>query len=206
MRSLPTDIALEIAKDYAFFCRLVKMELSTTVYYTDLDMDIVWNGNTYLSRGLKFHDVHGGLTASIDKTSFEIDNTGLEMSSLVLSQDTRGRVCTIYIAAIDKSGQVVDADVLFTGMLDSIKVDAKKAVFDVYSHMILWKKKIPGRIHQATCPWIFKDTTTCRYSSSAVWCDHSYDRCTALSNTSNFGGFRWLPSLQNKQVWWGRAG
>lgn len=206
MRSLPIDIALEIAKDYSFFCRLLKMELATPVYYTDLDMDVVWNGTTYLSRGLKFNDIKVNLTAAIDRTSFDIDNTGLEMSSLILNQDTRGRACTIYLAAMDKAGQVVAADVLFTGMLDAVKVDSKKASFDVYSHMILWKKKIPGRIHQATCPWIFKETTTCRYGGAETWCDHSYNRCTALANTANYGGFRFLPSLQNKQIWWGRAG
>ena len=205
MRSLPTDLALEIGKDFAFFCHVLKMELSTAVYYTDLDMDVIWEGNTYLSRGLRFHNTSLNITAAIDRTSFEIDNTGLEFSSLVLSEDTRGRACTIHIAAIDKNGQVRAADTPFVGMLDSITVDNRKAVFDVYSHMILWKRKCPARIHQSSCPWIFKDAATCRYAGAELWCDHSYDRCVALSNSNNFGGFRFLPSLQNKQIWWGRS-
>ena len=205
MRSLPTKLALEIAKDVAFLCHFVKMELASPVYYTDLDLDVIWNGNTYLSRGLSFHNIDISAAKSVDRISFDIDNVSLEFSSLVLNQDTRGRVCTIYLAGIDNSGQCLDADILFTGMLDGVKVDNKKASFDVYSHMILWKKKVPGRICQGTCPWIFKDTDTCRYAGAEAWCDHSYNRCTALANTNNFGGFRFLPNLQNANIWWGRA-
>jgi len=205
MRGLPTALAIELAKDVAFFAHLVQLDLSTPVYYTDLDLDVVWGGNVYLSRGLRFDNIDLSIAASIDRVSFEIDNVGLEISALVLNNETRGRGCTIYLAALDAYGQVLGADIVFNGMLDGVRVDAKKGSFDVYSHLILWKKRIPGRIHQATCPWIFKDAATCRYAGVETWCDHSYDRCAVLNNNNNFGGFRFLPSLQNKQLWWGRA-
>lgn len=38
-----------------------------------------------------------------------------------------------------------------------------------------------------------------------AWCDHSYERCAQMSNSDNFGGFRWLPFLQDKILWWGRG-
>jgi len=34
-------------------------------------------------------------------------------------------------------------------------------------------------------------------------CDRSYASCTAYANTDNFGGFRFLPYLENKEVLWG---
>lgn len=37
-----------------------------------------------------------------------------------------------------------------------------------------------------------------------AWCDHSWERCGELSNTANFGGFRWCSYLQDKQIKWGR--
>lgn len=40
--------------------------------------------------------------------------------------------------------------------------------------------------------------------STATWCDQSYDRCVILGNTTNFGGFRWLPGLATKSIVWGR--
>lgn len=46
---------------------------------------------------------------------------------------------------------------------------------------------------------------TCRYAGAETWCDRSWDRCLALSNTINFGGKRWLPGLVGKQISWGQA-
>jgi hypothetical protein len=37
------------------------------------------------------------------------------------------------------------------------------------------------------------------------WCDHSWKRCTEMSNQKNFRGFRWLQYLEDKSFWWGRA-
>ena len=44
----------------------------------------------------------------------------------------------------------------------------------------------------------------CLYAGAETWCDRTYARCTVLGNTDNFGGFRWLPSIIDKEVWWGR--
>jgi len=41
-------------------------------------------------------------------------------------------------------------------------------------------------------------------NSSVSWCDQSYDRCRSLGNSTNFGGFRWLPGLAKKNIVWGR--
>ena len=204
MRGLPTAIALEIGKDYAKFCYLIFMDLAAPQYFTNLDFNAKWKGHTYESRGINLNNIHTSLSTSIDKTSFDIDNTDKTMSALVLGNDTRGRNCIIYLAAVDNYGDVQDADPVFVGMLDSVTVDNRKATFDVYSHMVLWKKKTPRRIHQGTCAWVFKDSVTCRYAGGETWCDHSYNRCVALANSDNFGGFRFLPSLKEKELWWGQ--
>jgi len=47
-------------------------------------------------------------------------------------------------------------------------------------------------------------TNQCLYAGAETWCDRTYARCTVLGNTDNFGGFRWLPSIIDKEVWWGR--
>lgn len=39
--------------------------------------------------------------------------------------------------------------------------------------------------------------------TDSTWCDHSYNRCLALANTNNFGGFRFLPDLASKELTWG---
>lgn len=47
------------------------------------------------------------------------------------------------------------------------------------------------------------EVTECAYIGSELWCDQSYERCLALGNTLNYGGFRFAPAMQEKQVWWG---
>ena len=36
------------------------------------------------------------------------------------------------------------------------------------------------------------------------WCDRSRERCAEMSNTDNFGGFPWLPYLEDKEILWGQ--
>lgn len=49
------------------------------------------------------------------------------------------------------------------------------------------------------------EVTECAYLGSEAWCDQSYARCCNLGNSGNFGGFRFLPSLMEKDIWWGRV-
>ena len=72
----------------------------------------------------------------------------------------------------------------------------------IVNEMVLWNQKTL-RIAQSTCPWIFRGAE-CGYGGSASWCDQSYERCTALGNADRFGGFEFLPSIMERQVWWGR--
>jgi hypothetical protein len=45
----------------------------------------------------------------------------------------------------------------------------------------------------------------CGYTGSESKCDRSYARCESLNNTANFGGERWLPSIENANIWWGQT-
>ncbi len=47
---------------------------------------------------------------------------------------------------------------------------------------------------------------TCQYPvvGAGTWCDQSWESCLALTNTAKFGGFRWLPGVINKDIWWGK--
>jgi hypothetical protein len=43
----------------------------------------------------------------------------------------------------------------------------------------------------------------CNYSGLQDWCDQTYARCLDLTNQNNFGGFRFLPYIMEKEIWWG---
>jgi len=204
MKDVPVLLDDELIKECAFFCFLIRFDFDTTLYYTNLDLDVYYNGHTYNSRGLEFTAIETSTTPTIDNITFEIDNVELEFSSLSLNQELRGKVCEIRLAVLSQPMKVIASDIIFTGFVSSIDITPQRAKFTIYDPFLYWKTKTPRRRHQSTCPWLFKGTE-CQYAGAAVDCDKSYDRCQELDNTVNFGGFRWLPYLQDKEIWWGRT-
>jgi len=397
VRSIPTLLNNELLKDASYLATLVEMYLSSTVYYTNLDVPLVYGGHTYLSRGFTFSGAEYSMTPMIDKITLDIDNVEREFSAFVLGQETRGKRCIIKLAAMEGKDNLIlnggfeipgegGADVfsdweeactgsstitqtisvlaqsgvpligqsgipivsqsggsekayrghfccnfyhdaaenyamvsqnltltphrryrlklyyqtdagiyanllltrpeytdielkedgtwgelvngitlepatiptlvqidfdghmdyteyhlalrtegalsagghiwwdevsltpldappakisavgiIFSGVLDSARITHQRASFDVYNPLIFWKRKTPRRIHQSSCPWPFAiDGSPCQYAGAETWCDQSFERCLELGNTDNFGGFRFLPDLQDKQIWWGK--
>ena len=73
----------------------------------------------------------------------------------------------------------------------------------ITNELVLWNKK-PLRIQMSSCPWVFKGTE-CAYSGGESTCDQTYERCRFLGNTDNFGGDRFINSMMQKEIWWGRT-
>lgn len=205
MRSLPAQLNTELLKEASFLAHLVEFYFSSTIYHTDLDIDVLWNSHTYQSRGLSFSAAEFSLSPQIDKISVELDNVNGEFSSFALGEEVRGKKCVIRLAALSAPATVLAASAKFAGVIDSCSIDHQRAKFEVYNPWLFWKRKTPRRNHQASCPWSFKSAGLCQYNGSETWCDQSFDRCMAVNNQDNFGGFRFLPSLVNKQIWWGRV-
>ena len=49
------------------------------------------------------------------------------------------------------------------------------------------------------------DVSECRIkiASDALWCDFTPERCEALNNRLNYGGFKYMSELAIKEYWWG---
>jgi len=205
MRTLPPDLTTELEKDYSCIKQLVLMSFTSgAVRLTDADLKIYYDGEWWNSRGLRLDPAQYSTSPKVDSISFEVDNIDKTLSNIVLSEETRGKGCTVYRVALDNNLHVIGGAVAsFIGFLDAIEFDGRKARFDVFNHFIRWEMKSPRRIHQALCGWTYGGTR-CGESGS-TWCDHSWTRCVALSNNTNFGGFRWISALKDKDIWWGRA-
>lgn len=96
-----------------------------------------------------------------------------------------------------------DAVTLFQGTIDGWNLDEEEVSFTIASELVKWNQRTLSR-HSASCRWKEFKGTECAYAGAEIWCDRTYTRCVALGNQANFGGFRWLPSIVNKQIWWGR--
>jgi len=95
------------------------------------------------------------------------------------------------------------AIILFNGQIDKWSLDESQLVMTIADMNVQWARKPLSR-HPASCRWRVFKGPECGYTGSETWCDRSYARCSALGNTANFGGFRWLPSIMDKEIWWGR--
>lgn len=203
MKGLPYELAVELAKEYHHQRHLFKLSFVSPLYFTDADIDIYYDSRWWYSRGIEFDAVKLSASPRIDNISFAIDNVDKTFTNIVLEQETRGKECIIYRIALDRNMNVIGSTILFLGYLDAIEIDKRRARFQVYNHFIRWKMLTPRRFHSATCQWTFK-STYCGYGGGETWCDHSWERCVALGQKLNFSGFRWLPFLVEKQIWWGR--
>lgn len=205
MKSIPGELLTEFQAESYTMCHLVELYLNSTLRYTDCDQDIWDGGNQYFSKGLTIDSVDIFLTPTLDTFSFELDNTALEASGFVQNQQLQFKRCIVYQVALNSNTLIpIGKAILFDGFIDSVDVDHERGQFQIFNHFILWKRKIPRRIHTATCPWVFK-SSLCGYTGAQTACDKSYDRCIELANTDWFGGFPTLPAIEGKKLYWGRA-
>lgn len=222
MRNIDGAILDEIKKEVTSTFFLLELNLTEDHYYTDRDHNIYYGGHNYLATGFEFSNIVYAANMTVDKVTVDIDNTGLAFSALLLGEDIRNKTAKLSFGCYGEEGTLWDSEVawdsevqwlqrqvilgtvdLFRGILSDWQLSELKASITFVNEFVLWKKKTL-RIAQASCPWTFKETE-CSYSGVESWCDQSYERCQALGNTDNFGGFRFLPSIMEKELWWGRV-
>jgi len=93
--------------------------------------------------------------------------------------------------------------VIFDGEIDSWQLNEESLKVTVTSILARWSQRTLSK-HPKSCRWKVFKGTECQYAGAETWCDRTHVRCTALSNTAHYGGFRWLPSLVDKDIWWGK--
>ena len=94
---------------------------------------------------------------------------------------------------------------LFMGYIDAWELNEETLKLTAVSIMSAWSQTTLN-LHSPSCRWKkFKDASTCKYAGDETWCDRTYSHCLVLENTANFGGFRWIPSIVDKTIWWGRV-
>lgn len=103
-----------------------------------------------------------------------------------------------------RASNVVHVQEFLRGIIGGWQLyDENTLKITITNELVLWNKK-PLRIQMSSCPWVFKGTE-CAYSGGESTCDQTYERCRFLGNTDNFGGDRFINSLMQKEIWWGRT-
>jgi len=203
MRNFGLDITEELAAEIKKIVFFIELQASTTLRYTDCDIDLYYDGDKFQHFDLSIGSVNFTADMAVDRMQINFANPGLAFSSVLLGEDVLNKPVLVSLACLDADNQIITAPIeVFRGTVTTWNLTETRAVLNVANEFALWRKKTL-RQSQSSCPWPFKDDE-CGYTGAEAWCDQSYDRCAELSNTDNFGGFRFLPDIIEKEIWWGR--
>ena len=209
MRDLSALVEAAVGNEEGKMFWFVEFQFDTYINYTDADIDLwittVSGGSNTKFDSIPFSvgNVNYTAKASVDKLVIDVQNVDLIMSATLLNEDVMNKWGIVYIAFFDENNVLINYPIeVFRGLVSTWKLSEQKASITLVNEFIFWNKKVL-RKHQDTCRWAFKGTE-CGYSGAETWCDNEYSRCLTLNNEDNFGGFRWLPDLSEKQIYWGR--
>ncbi len=203
MKSFDANITTELAKEIAASFFMIEMQFASTYRYTNCDIDMYHGGNKYDHFPFSIGSVVNTSGLSVDSLELEFANVSLAMSSVFLGEDVAGKTCILSFFMVDADYTIIAVEELFRGLVGEFELTEGRCRVKLVNEFVLWSKRTL-RICQASCPWEFKGTE-CTYSDGEAWCDQSYSRCSALANTNSYGGFRFLPALEEKKIWWGRT-
>jgi len=233
MRNIDASIIAELESSEFRPFLLFDSEIDSVHYrYTNCDVPVVYNGNVYTPRGFSVSEIQYSLSKIVDQATIEMDNLDSVFTSLFVGGDPRGSLVILSLVVLDSNGQIIKdvriteagdiriteagdtriletegvedySVILFEGDLDTWDLDEKKVRLILASEATRWPKTTLVK-QASSCRWKVFKGTECGYSGSETWCDRSYARCEQLSNTDNFGGERWLPSIVDKEIWWGK--
>jgi len=199
MKSLTQALQTEKAK--ANVTTFFLINLGGLYGFTDCNVTINYNGLDYLPCPLQVNGFSVSNTSNLDGGSISFGNITNLFSSLVLNNDLRDMEVEIYEQWFDSANTVIDTEVVYIGKVSGRpSLNEQWCSVTVQSHKNPWTIRTPRRRITKTCGFLFKDGD-CKYSGGSTTCNKTYENCTTLSNTANFGGFRFLPARGTKFTW-----
>lgn len=173
--------------------------------YNDTSYIATVSSHRYEPRGAKLEAVRYSLNTVVDSMRIEIDNLDDALTAAFVGGTPQGSEVVLQQVLLNANNQPIGEPIVwFRGTIDEWSLNEEKVSFTVASELVQWSQKTLGK-HSASCRWREFAGTRCAYAGAKTWCDRSYTRCVALGNQNNFGGFRWLPSIVDAEIWWGRA-
>ena len=188
----------------AYFTTMSPTGVAAGTWYTD-DVSVA-HRNVYTPLGFKFSNVRYSLSNIVDKVDIEIDNLDMVQTAIFVDGTPQGSDVVLSLVVLDANLKVVNASAvtLFEGEIDTWNLNERRLSVTVTSIFYNWGQRTLSK-HSPSCRWKAFKSTECGYVGAADWCDRTYTKCATLSNTTNYGGFRWLPSIVDREIWWGRV-
>jgi hypothetical protein len=187
---------------------LLEMTIGSATYrYTDCDVPITYSSNVYSQRGFDFQSIDYSMGNIVDKATVVIDSLDYLLNALFVGGTPQGSATVLRKVLLDSDYAIIGTPAtLFEGEIDSWDFTERVLRFTVTSPWHQWNQQTLSK-HSPSCRWKQFGTTAydeCNYTGGESWCDRTYARCEVLGNTTNFGGFRYLPSIIDRDIWWGK--
>ena len=157
---------------------------------------------TYNPRGFEFESINYTLSNVMDDCTLRIDNLDSTLTAIFVDGTVEEKEASVWVGLLDSTGAVIGTALIFTGEVDSFDLDETEVRMVIGSMFTRWSNQAYNK-HSASCRWKVFKGDECGYAGGQTWCDRSYTRCVALAATATFGGFRFLPSIENTKIWWG---
>ena len=171
---------------------------SITLSYTMWDYPIFCNAcYLYTPRGFKINAIRFGSAAIVDSVSVKIDDVSREVYKSISEPFGQYVGCNVSIAVLDRAGEVLGATDVFAGSVTEWFYSAGSVDLKVSSIFSQWSTTTTSTF-SGSCRWRIFKGTECAYAGSELSCSRTYSQCSTYGNTDNFGGFRWVQSLEDK--------
>ena len=206
---LPRRILSPTSGTYKMPFYLFDFSLTTPVRYTDTDLTVVWSGNTYTPVPISISGFEKSSLNFAETLTIKTQNVDRAIAAIILGETIQGKAASIYASEWMAPGSFSNPTVIFKGQFDGVSIaegyDSADVSLDIKNEFVKWDMPVPRSTFAGTCQWKFKSNTPgCQYTGVASLCNKTWERCAELANTSRFRGFRWLPMLQDKEIWWGK--
>ena len=209
MRQIDPDIlsALESGELRPFY--YLDIEVDSTHYrYTSCEIPLIIDGEKYEPKPFQVENINYSMRNVVDSVVVRVENAEIPLTSVFLDSTPQGSDVIVGLVLLDSDhlliGATEESVVLFSGIIDAWKLSDIDLEMTVASIFVVWSQVTLSR-HPPSCRWRVFGGTECKYVGDENECDRTYVRCTELNNTDNFGGFRWLPSIEKAEIWWGRT-
>lgn len=211
MRSdLDPGFIAQLEAEAAFMVVAGKFEFGGNSYrWCDGTIPFYMDGEKYTPVGMRIDSVEAESGVSMMRAALSIPNADDVIGAVLLADDCREDPVHLFWAALTGDGEVAASGdgygKFFYGELEDWEIDYKTdvATLKCVNELIRWKSNTLLK-SKHSCPWPFKGDL-CGYSGSETYCDQTFERCTYLSNTDNFGGDLYLAEIAEKQIWWGKG-
>lgn len=206
---IPRRILSPSSGSYKMPFYLFEFFFTETKRYTDTDLTVVWSGNTYDPVPISISGFDKSSINFAEVLTIKTQNVDRAIAAIILGERIQGKEAAIYASEWVAPGSFSNPTVVFKGQFDGVGIeegyDSADVSLEIKNEFVKWDMPVPRSTFAGTCQWKFKsDTPGCQYTGVASLCNKTWGRCEELANTARFRGFRWLPMLQDKEIWWGK--